>query len=554
MPKRVQKEKVVVSREKPAPIVRIKKKWWRELLSSLNPFQYLFPRKPVLPRPWLSAVPTLVQVHGEILDRYLVRATGTEAEYPAAIHITREGGKGYYLVNEPELTKEESEVFRLIMEEVTRSIRTEETIIGSLEQIQGVAWRAARDLGLLDVTRDSMAKFVYYMAKNLMGFWHIHPAMLDPGVEEISVTGAGKPAMIIHRRFTDLGWLESNMRFVTEEELSLFCRRLAQMGGKSLSAAAPIAEFTISASTYQRATGSTFPTSFRVAATLGGEVGESSSFTIRRHMLEPLTLPFLVHNGTLSPLLGAYLWTLVAEKGPLVILGGVGSGKTTLLNALCLCIPPNRSIVTLEDTREIYIPHPNWLALHTRVGYSFTETRFDIDLFDLAKHVLRRRPDYVVVGETRGKEIQSLVHAFSIGHGGITTFHANSLEEAKMRWTSPPMELPESSLSLFWSCAIVRAVNLRGRMVRRVAEVWEVPPGAAFRPYLLFRWDPRSDSFSPDSAREVARRSTRLRASYEAKGLEETELVQDLRRREKVLEEMAEEGKIKLEHFRAALV
>ncbi|MEM4973599.1 MAG: hypothetical protein QXR87_07850, partial [Candidatus Hadarchaeales archaeon] len=155
-------------------LVKIKKKGLlQRFLSALNPLSYLFPKIEPPPRPWLKATPVVAPVRGKILEKYMLYSTGP-GEWGVAVHVTEENGKGYYTVNEPELTEREAATFTVLMEEVTRSMRTEERILHSLEHIEAVLWRAARDLGLLEVTKDAMSKYRYYLAKNLLGFWHIH--------------------------------------------------------------------------------------------------------------------------------------------------------------------------------------------------------------------------------------------------------------------------------------------------------------------------------------------------------------------------------------------
>ena len=538
-----EKEQIEVKEKTKKPVViRVKRR--RGLLTLLNPLRYLFPRRVPPARPWFEIIPLVTPVRGEVLEKYVV--AGGEKEWGTAVFITQEGSRGFYLVNEPELEEEEREIFRILLEEVTVGIRKEERAVASPQYVEGALWRAARDLGLLDVVKENISKYRYYLLRNLFGYWYLHVPMLDDNVEEISVTGARRPVMVIHRRHADLGWLETNISFPEEEELASFCRRLAQAAGKPLSAASPMAEFTLTLPQNGRA-----PT-YRVAATLGGEVGGHSTLTVRRHVCSPLTLPFLCSTGALSPLEAAYLWTVAEEKGPIMIIGGTGSGKTTLLNSICLTIPPWRKVATLEDTPEIFLPSSNWLSLHTRVGLP-GEIRFDVGLMDLIKNVLRQRPDYLVVGETRGEEIKGLVHAAAVGHGCITTFHAGSLEEAMVRWKSPPMDLTEPSLNLFWSYALVAQISKRETTLRRVVSVWETEPGTEFRIREVFRWNPSGDSFSPGSPSEVVRRSRRLVEAYRARGLGTSELHSTLGRRARLIQRLGKEKRFQVEDFLAAL-
>ena len=113
----------------------------------------------------------------------------------------------------------------------------------------------------------------------------------------------------------------------------------------------------------------------------------------------------------------AYLWTLPVRLSMLVC-GGTASGKTTTLNAVLLFIPPQMKIVSIEDTRELNLPHENWIPAVTREsfgGEGKAEKR-ERDMYDLLTAALRQRPQYLMVGEVRGKEAYVIFQAMATGH------------------------------------------------------------------------------------------------------------------------------------------
>jgi hypothetical protein len=65
-------------------------------------------------------------------------------------------------------------------------------------------------------------------------------------------------------------------------------------------------------------------------------------------------------------------------------------------------------IVSLEDTRELKLPHPNWIPSVTRDSFD-TNGKGEIDMYELLRAALRQRPEYLLVGEVRGKEWGQLV-------------------------------------------------------------------------------------------------------------------------------------------------
>jgi len=223
--------------------------------------------------------------------------------------------------------------------------------------------------------------------------------------------------------------------------------------------------------------------------------------------------------------------------------------NTTALQALLTLGPPDFKYVTIEDTPELRLPHTHWHPLYTRRGYTIGSSQLDIDLFELTKLSLRLRGQYIVIGEVRGREIQTLVQAAATGQGSLCSFHANSIEEAFMRMTSPPLDVKPAFLMLIWAVVLMRRVRLRdGRVVRRMAKVWEITglDIEANKPIPLnytevFSWDPFTDSFKPDTPEEVISRSYRLKQVAEANGLTLEELTEELKQREKYIRKMLKE-------------
>lgn len=124
----------------------------------------------------------------------------------------------------------------------------------------------------------------------------------------------------------------------------------------------------------------------------------------------------------------------VRLKKNIVISGETSSGKTTFLNACAAHIPAHERLITLEDTYEIDIPHQNRVALLAPKGLEGQKLKLSMQ--DLVQCALRLRPDRILMGETRGREVLDLISACSTGHAGsITTIHAPNPRVAFMRMT-----------------------------------------------------------------------------------------------------------------------
>jgi len=183
------------------------------------------------------------------------------------------------------------------------------------------------------------------------------------------------------------------------------------------------------------------PDGSRVNATYTKDItSKGPTFTIRKFTKKPWTPIQLVGFNTLSPEMLAYLWILVQYKMNLLITGGTASGKTTLLNAVAFFIPPEARVVSIEDTRELNLPRENWLPSVSRTSTGANEKN-DITLFTLLKSSFRQNPDYVIVGEVRGKEASVLFQGMASGHSSISTMHADSVDTLIKRLETPPIEL-----------------------------------------------------------------------------------------------------------------
>jgi len=135
------------------------------------------------------------------------------------------------------------------------------------------------------------------------------------------------------------------------------------------------------------------PDGSRIQLTLGEDIStRGSNFTIRNFSEDPITPVDLVNWNTFSVEEMAYFWTAIENGKSLMFVGGTGSGKTTSMNSVSFFIPPESKIVSIEDTREITLPHDNWVATVTRSSFS-SDGKGEVSMYDLLQSSLRQRPD-----------------------------------------------------------------------------------------------------------------------------------------------------------------
>ena len=116
---------------------------------------------------------------------------------------------------------------------------------------------------------------------------------------------------------------------------------------------------------------------------------------------------------------------------------------------------------------------------------------------------MRQRPEFIIVGEVRGREAQTLFQAMNTGHATLSTIHSGSVQEAINRLTHEPINVPPvmfTALDLVVSQAIFTFGSLR---VRRCAAIHEisVDDQGTILPVKLYEWDFSNQSFCKTPAR-----------------------------------------------------
>ena len=445
----------------------------------------------------------------------------------AYVEILREKDsldKCYFLV-EVELTEEEEEVMEFISETMNRLVIDTAELDSKGDEVY-LSERLNQVIKEYDVKvkDESKDKIFYYLGKDALGLGRIDPLLKDPNIEDISCDGSGVPVFLYHRKY---GSLKSNVKFASEDELSSFIFKLAQRCGKHISIAEPMLD-------------ATMPDGSRVQMTLSDEItAKGSTFTVRKFREDPFSPPDLVEFNTMSPEMIAYLWIAIENGINTLFAGGTASGKTTTMNAVSLFIPRESKIVSIEETREINLPHPNWIPGVARSGFGAVvadKMVGEIDMYDLMKAALRQRPEYILVGEIRGREAYVLFQAMATGHATYSTVHADSAQSLIHRLEGKPINIPRvmlQSLDIVCLHVITRVKNKRARRCKQVIEIIDIDPTTKeILTNEVFRWDPVEDRFVYSGKSYILER---VRAE---KDLNREAMTQEIKNRKKIVEWM----------------
>jgi flagellar protein FlaI len=478
--------------------------------------------------------------HGPLVDLSFQPRPGIEEMemYPvnepyAYIRITYDHSTHEYTYNvlEPILTEPEKELLRELKDRLfdTLDINTKDISKDEARRkLRTFSEEIMTDFGI-KLAPEEREKIHYNMYKDFLGDGLIDPIMHDKYIEDISCDGVNTSLFVFHASYESM---KTTIAYNNAEELDSFVTKLAQRAGKYISIAEPILDATMQDGS-------------RIQMTLGKEVtAHGSTFTVRKFKDEPITPTDLIEWGTFAPLSIAYIWLCVENGKSAIFAGGTASGKTTALNAISLFIPPMSKIVTLEDTREVKLPHPNWIPSVTRDSFD-TGGRGEITMYELLRAAMRQRPEYIIVGEVRGKECQTLFQAMSTGHVTYSTIHADSVTSVVHRIENPPMDVPRNMLSaLDFVCIQVQA-RVGGKRIRRnkqIVEILDIDPRTnELITNEVFKWRSATDEHS------YSGKSYILEEIMEAKGWSEARMREELKRRQEVLEWMRIK---KIRHYR----
>lgn len=384
--------------------------------------------------------------------------------YPYAFALIRRdpiSGNLIYHVIEPSLHENEKEILEKIKRGLTQIIDISPTAIKSREKMIEFLEEKVQNLLSqygIKISKREYLKIMYYVYRDFVGLNEIEPLMNDPFIEDISVDGVNLPVYVVHQK---LGSLKTNIVYSNIEKLREFVVKLAERCDRYISYAEPLLDGTL-------------PDGSRVQATLTGDVTtRGPTFSIRKFKEEPLSPIDLIMFNTVSTELMAYLWYVVEAKRNIMICGGTSTGKTSLLNAISVFIPYEAKIVSIEDTRELMLPHEHWVPGVARPAFGASGIG-EVTMFDLLRESFRQNPDYLVVGEIRGKEAYVMFQGMASGHPSFATMHAASLEDMIKRLESPPIELSPYLIEILDIVIIMVHAKEKGKSARRVKEVVEI--------------------------------------------------------------------------------
>ena len=239
------------------------------------------------------------------------------------------------------------------------------------------------------------------------------PLLHLPGITDISVNST--------RVWVDCGQGVEPIDngFSSEEEVRALAITMAAICGKRLDDAVPIVDGIL-------------PMGVRVHAVIPPLSGEGTVISLRIPARGGLTLEQMREGASIDDTTHQILSRMLDVRCNVLISGATGSGKTTLLSALLSNIAANERLICIEEISELHPAHPH--VVHLQARQANTQGRGEITLSELVRAAMRMRPDRIVLGECRGREVRDIMSALNTGHrGSFATIHANTPAEVPAR-------------------------------------------------------------------------------------------------------------------------
>ena len=192
---------------------------------------------------------------------------------------------------------------------------------------------------------------------------------------------------------------------------------------------------------------------------------------IRKLNKNIFTIQDLLKNGTLNPLMTAFLYFNLLRKTNITITGKTDTGKTTLINTLDLLTP--------KEFRKIYVENVTESLKQFEFGKH--QLKYQVDSLEdyltqrysksnIIKTLLHRTPDIIYLGEILTKEeAEAMFHCLAAGLKGFQTIHGNDIDSLMNRFLHH-FKINESCL---YDLDLIILMK-KERNIRRVHSIYEI--------------------------------------------------------------------------------
>jgi Flp pilus assembly CpaF family ATPase len=428
----------------------------------------------------------------------------TAGSYTISLSLSRGRGENFYSAESP-INKDDT--LQRIVGEVTSEIKKAPRVLPnharflSLDELLQIREREASRLirqRFPEVPQGLVRSLAELSCYKSVGMESIAPLLVDENVEEFFIDQPGAFVYLDHRKW---GRCRTNIA-VPVSELKKIETRLRTESGYRLDRLNPSIKTEISTKAF----------TVRASLDVAPLAADGFHLDVRRMEKRHLSLVALVENGTLSSDAAAYLFFCVLRKRNIVAVGEPGSGKTTMINALDLLTPPQWRKITIEDVIES-IPQREFGKHQVRLRVEpFEEKRKLRSKGREIISLLHRTPDLIYLGEIQTpSHSKAMFHALSAGLTGLQTCHADSPEQAIVRWVIhhnvPLVCIHQIGIIIHIRKTGISNEGIQRRRVVRICEIKEerqadglvsLSPDSV-QLVNIFKWNPSSDALMQET-------------------------------------------------------
>ena len=204
----------------------------------------------------------------------------------------------------------------------------------------------------------------------------------------------------------------------------------------------------------------------------------------------------LLQAHQLSPQMASLLWSLLARRASLLVVGGHlrGVGKTTTTSALTAFFPADTELVFTQGPRE---------------DFAFLQRTAPERTYIMVNEFSDHTPQYLW-----GEKAARVFDLTKLGYAFAGTIHAESIEEVLSELGSPPVRLSPSSIAESLQLVVMQAAfQTPEGVTRRVTSLYWLQPAERGPDGLgiksLAAWDAQQDQWhlfsSPETWADLAR-------------------------------------------------
>ena len=304
----------------------------------------------------------------------------------------------------------------------------------------------------------------------------LSPLLKDSNVTDISYNG--KNIFYLNNLY---GRQKSDIE-ISENEVRDFIRQIANLSEKQFSFQSPKLDVSIGR--------------FRLNAIHPSIGRRNSAHCLTFSLRITSDKPIITDQSTFLNAELISLFQVLLNSGKSIIIGGItGCGKTEFQKYLIGKLPDYSRIIVIDNVLELDSLNRNenldlniWLA---------DEKNEQTSIQELVRNALRTNPDWLIVAESRGKEMIEVLNSAMTGHPIITTLHAFNVDTmptriARMVLMNEQKQdfnllMQDIHYNLNYFVYLKRTINSDGTVRRYIEEVSYIDQSGKKYPIYLFR-------------------------------------------------------------------